>query len=102
MLTDLFALADVILGIHTITKGPSTHLKSHLRKPHSAHCTPPANPIHPTLIQDCMKGLTLSHLLHLRQTTTSHTSSCHSHRIAHAERVEHRRGKLKNRWEMLR
>jgi len=37
-----------------------------------------------------MKGLTLSHLLHLRQTTTSHTSSCHSHRIAHAERVEHR------------
>ena len=43
-----------------------------------------------TLIQDCTHSLTLSHLLHLRQTTTSHTSSCHSHRIAHAERVEHR------------
>jgi len=68
-------------------------LKSHIRKPHSAHCTPPANPIHPHPHPRLHpEGLTLSHLLHLHQTTTSHTSSCHSHRIAHAEpeRVEHR------------
>ena len=57
------------------------------------HTAPlPQIPFILTLIQDCIQGLTLSHLLHLRQTTTSHTSSCHSHRIAHAEpeRVEHR------------
>jgi hypothetical protein len=45
----------------------------------------------PSSKTDCTQGLTLSHLLHLRQTTTSHTSSCQSHRITHAERVEHRR-----------
>ena len=57
------------------------------------HTAPlPQIPFILTLIQDCTQGLTLSHLLHLLQTTTSHTSSCHSHRIAHAEpeRVEHR------------
>ena len=47
------------------------------------HTAPlPQTPFILTLIQDCTQGLTLSHLLHLRQTTICHTSGCHSHRIA--------------------
>ena len=92
----------MFLGIHTVTMGP--HISNPTYASPTLHTAPlPQIPFILTLTQDCTQGLNLSHLLHHRQTTTSHTSmSCHSHRIAHAERVEHRRGKLKNRWEMLR
>ena len=92
----------MFLGIHTVTMGP--HISNPTYASPTLHTAPlPQIPFILTLTHDCTQGLNLSHLLHHRQTTTSHNSmSCHSHRIAHAERVEHRRGKLKNRWEMLR